>query len=234
MEKRRLREVLLDQIEYNDLDIKKVIKATEMPEEYLEAILDDIPEKLPAFPYIRVYLVKLAEVLKLNPDEVVESYKKEFSEKISGSQDLLPSNRFSLPSEKKKFILIFAFIIILIFGYWLTTTSFFGKPNIEIAYPPSDPSPYLVNEKIIELRGRIDPSDKLSINQEVVTTDNEGRFIYSYNLSNELNFINFKVEKLLGGSLEVSRQVFFEEIATSTLDSVIEIPSVNQASSTSL
>src|SRR3989344_227936 len=105
MEKQRLREVILDHVEAKNLKIEDIIERTGIPDQYLDAILHDKRDRLPAYPYVRTYLVKMAELLGLDAREFVAEYKNEFSNKISGASDKLPLNRFALPSARRRYLI---------------------------------------------------------------------------------------------------------------------------------
>jgi hypothetical protein len=214
MEKRRLRESILDQIESKDLTAKDVVNATGIPEQYLDAILNDQRNRLPAFPYIRVYLVKVAEVLGLDPNEVILEYKTEFTSLISGSADTLPGNRFALPSSKKKYLIIGGIVGILLIGFILKNVGFFSQPRLVLIMPPIDSrDPFIVESSTIMLSGKIESGDKLTINNQITPVEFDGTFTMRYDLDPELNHIEFRVSRFLGEDLLVTKKVFYREPA---------------------
>lgn len=212
MEKRRLRESILDQIEAKDLSVKEVIEKTGIPEQYLDAILNDKIAKLPAFPYIRVHLVKVAELLGLKPNEVIADYKTEFTSLISGSADTLPGNRFALPSIRRKYLIVGGVIALVLLGFIFKSSGFFGQPQLTLIMPPIDSSdPYITTTSTITLAGKVDPSDKLYINNQLSTISADGSFSINYKLHPELNPVEFKVSHFLGKDLIVAKNIFYQE-----------------------
>ena len=218
MEKRRLRESILDQIEAKDLKAQDVVDRTGIPEQYFDAILNDKRAKLPAFPYIRVHLVKVAELLGLNPAEVIADYKAEFTSLVSGSADTLPGNRFALPSPRRKYLIASAVIGLIILGFLFKSSGFFGQPQLVLMMPPIDSrDPFIVETSTIMLSGRVDASDKLYINNQITPVLADGSFSQNYELQPELNPIEFRVSRFLGRDLKVLKNVYYRE-ATSTVE----------------
>lgn len=222
MEKRRLRESILDQIEAKDLRAQDLVERTGIPEQYLDAILNDTRQKLPAFPYIRVYLVKIAEVLGLNPADVIADYKAEFTSLISGSADTLPGNRFALPSARRKYLIGAGVIGLIILGFIFKSSGFFGQPHLSLVMPPIDSKdPFIVETSTIMLGGKVDSGDKLYINNQITPVLVDGSFAQKYELQPELNPIEFKVSRFLGRDLKVTKNVYYRE-ATSTKELLME------------
>lgn len=219
MEKRRLRESILDQIEAKDLTAKDVVEKTGIPEQYFDAILNDKQSKLPAFPYIRAHLVKVAQLLGLNAEEVIKDYKTEFTGSVSGSADTLPGNRFALPSARRKYLIGGAVIGLLLLGFIFKSSGFFGQPKLTLLMPPIDSrDPFVVGTSTIILAGKIDPSDKLFINNQATPVSVEGVFSENYDLRPELNPIEFKVSRFLGRDLTIVKNVFYRETASTTVE----------------
>lgn len=211
MEKRRLREVILDHIEAKDLKIIDVIEKTGIPEPYLDAILNDKRHKLPAYPYVRIYLVKIAELLGLNQADVIADYRREFGDKISGAADTLPANRFALPSSRKRYLIGGAVLALILLGYVISNSGFFGRPQLLLISPPQGgEEPYVVTSPTIELRGQIDSGDKLIINGQETPVGPGGVFSREYQLNPELNTIEFVVSRFLGKEIKVIRQVYYQ------------------------
>ncbi len=79
-----------------------------------------------------------------------------------------------------------------------------GKPTIDISLPDS------TQEQVIKIEGRIDPGDKLTLNEELVYTSEEGFFQKDIQLEPGLNTLRFRVERYLGRETVVIKQVFFQ------------------------
>jgi hypothetical protein len=192
--------------------MEELVKKTGIPEQYLDAIVNDIRTRLPALPYIRSYLVKMAELLGLPPTLLLDRYRKEFSEKTSGGADTLPGNRFALPSGRQRFFIGAGVVAAIIVVYIISRSGFFGAPHLAIDMPPPDKETFIVSgSSTIMLAGRVDPGDKLFINGQEVATGEDGIFSKEYQLLPELNIIEFTTKRFLGRELTVRRQVYYEE-----------------------
>ena len=233
MEKRRLRESILDHIESKDLTVKDLIARSGIPEQYLDAILNDKRDKLPAFPYVRVYLIKIAAILGLNPEEIVAEYKAEFSNKISGSSDTLPANRFVLPSSRRRYLIGAAALLLIVLGYALSNSGFFGRPHLALTMPPAGASdPYVTTTSSITFEGQIDAGDKLLINNQVQPVTKEGIFSIPYQLQPELNTVEFTVSRFLGTSITIVRHIYYEEASSTAVRAIVPPKKTSEASST--
>jgi len=206
----RLRELILDQIEFQNLEIETALKKAKFPEHYFDAILSQQHEKLPAFPYMRMHLIDLAKELDLDSQKILDLYKQEFSEKISGEYDKLPGNRFAITSGKKPLIGILALLGFGVIVYVFLTSSFFGTPKLEIAFPPENPTPFTVTTDSITLSGMVSSRDTLTINDKKVVLSDDGSFLVEYSLEPEFNSIAIEATRFLGSKVRVVRQVFYD------------------------
>lgn len=210
MPKQRLREKILDKAAEKELDRAGIVKGAGISASHLDAILDNNAENIPAFPYIRHQLVNLADFLGLDQEDVLSSYKEDFSQKISGVYDRLPSNRYSLPSQKQRLTYLGG-VVLIIFLIYLAVQGLIGSSSeIEISFPPSNPIPFVVHEQSIVLKGKISSQEKLTINGQTTPVDADGAFQRDYLLSPEMNYLEFRVNKVLGEDSVLIREVYFE------------------------
>jgi hypothetical protein len=215
-ENRKLRDILLDQCEAREIRIEELIKKTGIPEQYLDAIINDVRRRLPAFPYIRTYLVSIADLLELPRELVISKYRSEFTEKISGGGDMLPQNRFALPSDKKRVVIGAAVVGFVILLYAGSRSGFFGRPHLVIEMPPANQETFITSSSTIVLSGSVDTGDTLLLNGQAVTVDNNGHFSKEYQLAPEINILEFVTKRFLGRQLSITKQVYYE-VATSTM-----------------
>ena len=207
----KLRDILLDQCEAKEIRIDELIKRSGIPEQYLDAIINDVRRRLPAFPYMRPHLLRIATALNLPPELLLQKYRVEFSEKVSGAADMLPGNRFALPSGRRRYLIAVAIIAGVILLYAITRSGFFGQPRLTIDMPPAGQDPFITTSSTIILSGHSDAGDKLSINGQAVTADAGGVFTKEYQLVPEINIIEFSAQRFLGHRVTITRQVYYEE-----------------------
>ncbi len=206
--------ILTEALELRNCTHEKLAQLTGISGHYLIAIENLEITKLPAAPYVRGYLKKIAAALHLNFEDLWKMYEKELTFKSSGAHDRLPTNRFAIQPINKKYWVFGAIGIILLVYLILNLRTFFGAPLLTIANPvePTSASPV----SVITLAGTINPKDKLTINGEETLGDDNGAFEKNYNLQPGLNTIEFKVQRLLGKENVIIRNVLYEPPATTT------------------
>jgi len=204
-----LSETLKEIINTKGITLEKLSELTNIPKNHLEMLINDEYENLPPAPYVRGYLFKIAKVLRLNGDELWQTYKKDLPLKTSGQNDKLASNRYAIPTRSSKKMIIFIIILIFVIVYLsFNWRNIFGAPKLEIITPAS--SETTTNNPSLKLTGRIDPKDKLMINNEEVVVDANGWFEKDFNLQQGLNIIEFKVKKILGKEKKIIRQINYQ------------------------
>ena len=193
------------------MNAAKLSEATNIPEHYLTALISHQSKNLPPPPYIRGYILRMAEVLDLDGSFLWQSYSKTLISKTSGSEDLLPFNRFALKPVSKTKIAVGIVVLFAIIYFGWRAGGFFGTPGIEITNPATDN--FITKDAAITLTGKINPQDKLTINGEEITTDGKGYFEKSWDFhfspDNITAKLEFKVKRLLGKEVVVDRQIIY-------------------------
>ena len=209
MEPHKNLKTLLDEaLELKNVNHEKLAEITGIPERYIWAIQNLDMEKLPAAPYVRGYIKKISEVLRLNHDELWELYKIEIKLKQSGAQDKLPANRFAINHVSKQTKFISLTIILLTAYLVINLNRLIGEPSLEIIYPQD--LIVAVSTNPILVSGNMEQRDKLTINDEEIFVNTDGIFLKEYYLQPGLNTIEFKAKRLLGREKTVLRKVLYE------------------------
>jgi hypothetical protein len=210
--KKNLANLLNEAVELRNLNIEKLSELTDIPVHYLAALTNNDFSKLPPTPYLRGYLVKIAEALRIDANLFLKAYKEETALKtlkVSGVSDKLPTNRFLLKTSRKKRIFIVGTIFVLIAGLFiLKADDFLGAPKIEIISPAADN--LIVRDSSFKLLGRIGKKDKLAINGEEIATNESGYFEKDFSLQPGINTVEFKVKRFLGKETKIIRQVIYQ------------------------
>ncbi len=210
MEKEKaLHEIIKDQLQAKAITPEKLRQQTGVADRYLAAIVNGEFEKLPAAPYVRGYLMRIAAVLELDGNDLWERFRREGKLKSSGPEDRMPENRFALRRVNKKFVAFAVFAVLL--GSYLVfgVNRFLGRPALTVTAP--EPETIVSSASVITIAGEIDPGDILKIDGEEVTADREGRFTKEYFLEPGLNSITISAENPFGGRrTETIRQVIYE------------------------
>ena len=208
-----LKEIFNEALELRNLDVKKLSEMTDIPVHYLSAFSSGDSRKLPASPYVRGYLTKIADILKMDSNSLLEAYKQEillWPAKSSGPEDKLPINRFALKSKRKITVIgaaaagVLAILIFLAFQF----SGFLGNPKIEITNPVEN---YIVvNNPVIKLAGITNPQDKLTINNEEVLAKSDGRFEKDFSLQPGSNSVDFKTKRFLGKEITITKIIVYQ------------------------
>jgi len=209
MNPRSLKAILADHLEEKSISVEQLAAKTGVPEHYVKAIFDNQSERLPALPYIRGYLLAIADYLGIDHEVVLEAYRAELGAKMSGPADRLPGNRFALVKRQRKWMWFAAAGIVgVLVLYAVLRSAFFGAPYFRLVNPPQDAEMFEVTGSTILLAGTTEPNGKLSINGESVPVRSDGSFEFEFPLAPELNTIEFKVERFLGKTLTVVKKVY--------------------------
>jgi len=189
------------------ISIQKLAQATDISEQLLNLLLEEKYEKLPASPYIHGYILKIADVLNMDGEELWLEYKKNTSIiRTSGKHDRLPENRFTSIQMNKKIIVAIVIIAIIILYIAFRIPSLLGGPNMFINFDNN----LVVSTSTFVISGKIDPENKLTINGETLYPDKDGKFEKTVKLLPGFNTFNLKTKKFLGGEKNITRQIFFK------------------------
>lgn len=203
-------EAIKEIFDLTGLSAKKISEMTDIPESHIAALLNNNLKKLPAFPYVRGYILKISEIAGLKPENIndlIELYKKEIPQNI-GESDKLPFNRFSKQlANKKKLTLQIILVFVLIYMIF-RIDYLIGIPKITIINPKED---YLTIKKPeIKLSGIAKNFfDKLTINNEEIPVNKDGFFEKNLNLQPGENKIEFKIKRFLGKEITIEKKVIY-------------------------
>ena len=195
-----------EQLQNKNLNLEKLSEISGVPENFLEDLLSENFEKLPSYPYLRAYLLKVSQILDLNEKEIIAHFK-DLAFKKSGTEDLLPFNRFIVRKNKAKIfltLLIILFLVFLLFRVYKMVYSF--EFSLE---PPFENSEISVSASELKIKGRIGRDVRLIINGQKVSSNRNGYFEKEIFLVPGLNTIEFTLKKILGRDKNIIKQVFY-------------------------
>ena len=90
-----------------------------------------------------------------------------------------------------------------------------GKPSIEVSVPE------ITEESVITITGKINPDDRLTLNEEIIYTNDIGAFETRVQLSEGSNTLVFKVRRYLGRETKLIKQVVYKAPVVET-ENIIE------------
>jgi len=196
-----------------NINLAKLSESTGISERFLKALMEDKYEKLPAAPYIRSYLFKIADALNIDGKKLWEEYQKNVQLKKSGPSDHLPLNRFSPKPINKK--IIFALIAIIAVGYLAFQYDFFfRKPTLALLGQLA--SSTAISGPNLKIEGRVKSGDRLAINKESTYVDESGYFQKDFSLQPGPNVIQFQIKRFLGRETTITKQIIYSPLSSST------------------
>ncbi len=206
---KNLSSVILDSLRVKGLSIERLSQLSGVSERFLNLLIEGKYEKLPSRPYAHGYLVKISEVLNIDGEKLWQEFlKNEESIKRSGKNDQLPQNRFAVSKFNKKTIIVFAVILLMIVYALVKVPSFLSKPQLILQNLKENE--IIVQNPSYAIRGKINPSDKLTLNNEQIYPNKEGGFEKSIELQPGFNTLTFKIKRFLGNEYVTTKQIFYQ------------------------
>lgn len=210
---RNLPEILTDALRMKGISVEKLAQLTGISERFLTLLFEEKWSKLPAAPYVRGFLIRIAETLNLNGDDLWAAYVKDNEVlRRAGKKDLLPGNRFVVPKINFKIALPIAIALILVVYLAFRIPSLFGGSSLSIRNIPPE---LVVAQAEFTVEGTVDPSDRLAIDGETVYPKTDGSFEHAITLHPGFNTIEFSTKRFLGKEEVISKQIYYQ-VATST------------------
>ncbi len=217
--------------EKSGISLVEVATQTKIKKEYLEKIEKSDYEKLPFDVYVRGFLRNYARYLNLDSEKVVNQFNREIGvrDNIKKYQTRKNSdeNRFNFPSLviTPKMVSVFFSILVVLIGFsyfYFEVDSFSKDPSLIIENPLSD---QIVKDSSIEVVGKTDFENKITINNEAIFVDSDGFFrekiglqqgvneitIEAFNKfgkinSKKINLIaNYEIETVVAGEADISK-----------------------------
>jgi hypothetical protein len=203
----KLSELLEQLMQEKGVTVEKLTYATNIPHRFVTALIDGDFKGLPAKPYVRGYLLKIATALSVEPAIILKAYKESLEIKGSGEKDKLPVNRFAIQRISKNLVIVLLILILLAGFLAWRMKDILGTPTVKINLPEDT---LVVRNESIRITGEISSRDRLTLNQEIVYTDDAGKFEREITLLPGLNTLEFNVKRFLGREIRITRQILYE------------------------
>lgn len=208
-EEMTVKEILEDVLREKKMTVSRLAETTDIPERYVVMFVEGEQKGLPPAPYVRGYLMRIEGALGLEGQVLWQAYKKQLQPNTSGEGDKLPTNRFALKRVNRKKVMVIAGVAIILIGVGIWAKTLLGNGEIDIKNPLQERT--VVSDPSIDLQGKIDPSDRLMINNEDVAIDKSGYFEKRFSLEPGINSIEFKVKRLLGKETTIIKQIIYQQ-----------------------
>ncbi len=207
--------------------LERVSSDTNIKQGYLEAVEKSDTERLPADVYVRGFLKTYSEYLRLNSVELLEQWDRErgIAKHLEASKNpmhparvgqinksrgkgfrtfkpLLPKIRFTplvIRTGLVALVLLAGFLYLT-----LAVTSLTRQPVLTLDEPASDKQ---VDESSMVFVGATDPTARLTINDQSIFVDEQGKFRETISLKAGLNEVTIKASNKLGHTATLTRLI---------------------------
>lgn len=209
-ETRKLADVIITALRDKGINLAKLAELSGISERYLESLIEEKYDTLPSSPYVRGYLLKIAEILGLDGETLWREYLRD-DEMIrrSGRRDELPSNRFALPKIPVKIFAIGLLVIFVVIFFTLRLSLFKDRGGLELKNLSLETT--IVENSSFTVSGGIDPAYRLSLNGERIYPGEDGEFEKNIILQEGFNTLVFRFKKFLSEEKVVTKQIFYKK-----------------------
>ncbi len=210
---RTVGDVLKQEREKKFYTLDEIEKATKIRKELLEALEQGQYQKLPPTTFIQGFIKNYGKFLGLNTEKLLAIFRREFSENKNPPRVL---ESFSNPMDKKRFRItptnvlvsvVIALVIIFFVYLWFQYRSLVGSPLLEVDQPV-DQFNATSNEIIIS--GKTDPEAKVSINDQEIGVEEDGKFSQQIKISENVSKIVIIASSKGGKQTKIERTVFLK------------------------
>jgi cytoskeletal protein RodZ len=214
---RTFSETLLEALRTKGISTEKLSQLTGISERYLTLLVSEEYQKLPAAPYVRGYVMKIAEALSLDGAALWQEYIAGAAGlRRPGKRDMLPENRFVTPQFNKRVVVVGALIVLAVVYAIVRLPVILGAPQLTLR---DFPDTRTITTSTLVISGTMNPADELTINDERVYPESTGGFSRTVTLEPGFNTFTFRASRFLGRTTELVRQVFYQ-VPTSTREEV--------------
>lgn len=210
---RTVGQILKEERERKFYTLDEIEEATKIRKELLEALEAGQYSKLPPPTFVQGFIKNYGKFLKLDTNKLLAIFRREFSERIHPPRIL---ETFSNPVDKTRFKLtparalggvILSLIIIFFVYLWFEYRFLVGGPFLEVSQPVNQ---FNTTSATVQVAGRTDPEVSLSINNQEIGVDLDGKFSQEIKLSDDINTIIITAKSKSGQVTKVERTVFLK------------------------
>ncbi len=210
---RNVGQILKDERERKFYTLEEVEKITKIRKELLEALEEGQYNKLPPSTFVQGFIKNYGKFLGLHVEKLLAVFRREFSEGKNPPRIL---ESFKNPVDKKGLkitparvlVSVIFSLIIVFFGYlWFEYRFLVGAPFLEVGQPPDQ---FNSQSADLTVSGRTDPEAKVSINNQDIQVDQNGKFSQAIKLSDNVNNIVVMATSNSGKQTKLERTVFLK------------------------
>ena len=208
-EKGTLQEAILSAMRKQSISPDGLEASSGVSERHIKAIIEGNYEELPAAPYVRGYLLKIAEILELEGEALWKNFVERSEDlKKSGKEDRLPENRYKTRRLGMRLLVLVAIIILIIIGAVIRTL---GLDNPKLEFTNLEEGSTTVERSQFIVRGALNPKYKLTLGKSEVVLEEDGSFTKEVGLEPGRNAFIFTAKKVLGKDHKFPVEIFYRE-----------------------
>ncbi len=211
---RTVGQILREERERKFYTLDEIEKATKIRRELLEALESDNFTKLPPATFVQGFIKNYGKFLGLDTNKLLAIFRREFSDRrnppriMESFSNPIPVTRFRLtPTQVISTVVIV--LVLIFFGYlWFEYRSLVGAPVLEVTQPADQQT---FDNPSIEVAGKTNSEAKVTINNQEVGVDSEGKFSAQIKLSDQADKITITSTSKFGQKSTVERTVFLKQ-----------------------
>lgn len=210
---RTVGQILKEERERKFYTLDEIEKITKIRKELLQALEEGQYDKLPPPTFTGGFIKNYGKFLGLNTEKLLAIFRREFSENrnppriLESFSNPVDDRRFRLTPSKVLISVVLTLIIIFFAYLWLEYRFLVGEPFLEVNQPPDQ---FNTTTAEITVSGRADPEAEVSINEQEIQIDLNGRFSQSIKLSDNINNITIAATSKSGKKTQLQRTVFLK------------------------
>lgn len=204
-------QILKEKREEKQISLDEVAQETKIRKPYLAALEKDDYQSLPSVTTGKGFIRNYAQFLDLNSEKIVAIFKRDYR-RTKEQKSIFPlrkdlNKQFKWGPKKTLIVVIglFLFVFLAYLGYQYH--GLLGKPRLEI-YSPTDNQQ--LTEEQVEVEGRTDPDNSVSINDDLTQLNDQGEFSYRLRLVSGENKIIIEAINRLGRKTRQTRTVYVD------------------------
>lgn len=211
---RTVGQVLKDERGKKFYTLDEIEKATKIRKELLAALEAGQYSKLPPPTFVQGFIKNYGRFLGLNVEKLLAIYRREFSESkhpprvLETFSNPLDQGKFKLTPAKALGGVILGLVITFFVYLWFEYRFLVGDPFLEVTQPVNE---LHTESAAVTVTGRTDPEAKVSINNQEIGVDYQGKFSQEIKLAEDMSTIEISAVSKSGKVTKMERTVFVKK-----------------------
>lgn len=210
---RTVGQILKEEREKKFYTLDEVEKFTKIRKELLQALEAGQYNKLPPATFVQGFIKNYGKFLGLNTEKLLSYFRREFSEGknppriLDSLKNPIDDKKFRLTPSRILIGMIFTLVAVFFIYLWFQYRFLVGSPILEITQPVDQ---FTTTTNEVQILGKTDPEVKVSINDQEIPVDQNGKFSQSIKLSENVNNIIITATSKGGKVTKIQRTIFLK------------------------